>query len=152
MSSTQADVQKVINKLRKLPLEYQNKALKKVLRKNAKPLIVKAKSNIPRAAKPVHRYKDGKIVATYSPGNLRRSIGIIPRLRRTNAVFVGPRTGGKLKSDGYYGHFLELGTAFIQGIHYMENAYKATRNTVVAGITNDVKSILNNFSRKNGIR
>lgn len=152
MSSTQADIQKVINTLRKLPIEYQDKTLKKVLRKNAKPLIKVAKSNIPISDKPVHRYKDGKIVDTATPGTLRRSIGIIPRLRKTKAVFVGPRTGAGRKNDGWFGHFLELGTAFQEGIHYMENAYKATRNTVVSGITKDVKTILNQYSRKFRIR
>lgn len=149
--STQKDIQRVVQKLKRLPLKYQDRELKKILRRNAKPLVVRAKANIPKAAKPVHRYKNGKIVATYKPGNLRRSIRVLP-LRRTKAVFVGPVTGGNRKIDGYYGHFMELGTAFFKGIHYMERAYKATRIAIVAGITRDAKTVLTQYLRKNRIR
>lgn len=148
---TQQEIQKTIQKLKKLPLELQTKQLKKVLRKNAKPLVRKAKSNIPKALKEVHRYKDGKIVETHKPGNLRKAIGILS-LRRTAAVYVGPRAGAKYKNNGWYGHFLELGTVFQKGINYMENAYKTTQYTVINGITKDVKTVLNQYLRKNRIR
>lgn len=41
----------------------------------------------------------------YPPGNLKRSIGRITNLRRSTAVFVGPRRsrkGRSLANDGYY--------------------------------------------------
>ncbi len=151
IGSTERDVQRVVNKLKRLPLAYQKKVLKKIYKRNAKPLIATAKGNIPKAAKTVHRYSNGKIVASYSPGNLRRSIGVLP-LRRSRSVFVGPRTGGNRKNDGWYGHFLELGTVKQRGIHYMERAYKATRNIVINGITMDVKRVLKSYLRKNRIR
>jgi len=149
--SIQSDIQKVVNKLKRLPKDLQKKELKRILKKNAKTLVKKAKSNIPKASKPVHRYKDGKIVATYKPGNLRKSIRVLP-LRRSKSVFVGPVTGGKRKIDGYYGHFMEFGNRFFQGIHYMEKAYKSTRYIVLAGIANDVRQSLNKYLRKNRIR
>ncbi len=149
--TTKQQTQKVINKLKKLPLKYQKKVLKNIYKKNGKVLIKQAKSNIPKAAKTVHRYSNGKIIASYSPGTLRRSIGVLS-LRRSRSVFVGPRTGENLKNDGYFGHFLELGRVRQKGIHYMERAYKATRYAVLNGITADVKAVLKQYLRTNRIR
>lgn len=73
----------------------------------------------PISDRPHYRYKKGQgKVATYFPGNLRRSIKRLP-LRKTRDVWVGPfldktSAGGiyssDSKTDGYYAHFVEYGT------------------------------------------
>lgn len=73
----------------------------------------------PISDRPHYRYKKGQgKVATYFPGNLRRSVKRLP-LRRTRDVWVGPfldktNAGGiyssDAKVDGYYAHFVEYGT------------------------------------------
>lgn len=70
--------------------------------------------------KPVKRYKNGKVVATYYPGNLRRSVQLLD-LKNTSAKFVGyvvqPRGKGRgtfkndSKVDGYYARFVEIKSA-----------------------------------------
>jgi HK97 gp10 family phage protein len=147
----QRDIQKVINKLKRLPKEYQGSVLKKVLRRNAKAVVKAAKGNVPVAKKTVKRYINGKVVATYTPGNLKRSIGVLP-LRKTSSVFVGPRAGERYKNDGWYGHFVENGTAFQKGVNYMHKAYLTTKNVVLDGIKRDVQTILKQYIRKNKIR
>lgn len=144
------ELQAIINKLKTLPLELQDKELKKILRKNAKRVVKQAKSNIPKAQKDVHRYQNGKIVETHKPGTLRKSIGVLP-LRRTSAVYVGPRAGEKYKNNGWFGHFLELGTVHYKGIHYMEKAYNATKDAVLNGLKVDVKTIVDNWTKRNRI-
>ncbi|MEO0132752.1 MAG: HK97-gp10 family putative phage morphogenesis protein [candidate division WOR-3 bacterium] len=73
----------------------------------------------PISDRPHYRYKKGQgKVATYFPGNLRRSIKRL-NFRRTKDVWVGPfldktNSGGiyssDTKVDGYYAHFVEYGT------------------------------------------
>lgn len=70
--------------------------------------------------KPVKRYKNGKVVATYYPGNLRRSVQLLD-LKNTPNKFVGyvvqPRGKGRgtfkgeNKVDGYYARFVEIKSA-----------------------------------------
>lgn len=88
------------------------------LRKAAKPLIASARSKAPQSDEPHHRYLNGEMVATYYPGNLRRSIRALT-FRRSGAVFVGPNLAGSgwkgvfqgNKVDGYYAHMVEFGTS-----------------------------------------
>lgn len=77
----------------------------------AKPLIAAIKARAPVSDGPHSRYKDGRIVATYRPGNLRRSIRSLT-FRRSAAVFVGPKIDktGSGGVDGYYAHWVEFGT------------------------------------------
>jgi hypothetical protein len=79
-------------------------------------------SKIRDYAKPVNRYKNGKIVATYHPGNLKRAIGLLD-LTETVNVFAGvkvqPRgkARGQFKGnrvDGYYARFIEAKNPFIR--------------------------------------
>ena len=150
--SINKDVAKVINRLNKIPYHLREKERKKILRKAAKPLTRAAKANVPRSNKPTHRYSNGKIIATYYPGNLRRSIKVLP-LRRTINIFVGPHTkggSGNFKGrrvDGYYANFVEKGTVFQQGVHYMENAYKSTKGEVFRLIQTGVTIALKSYIR-----
>ena len=62
-----------------------------------------------------YRYKDGRRVAEYYPGNLRRSIQDL-ELRRVQGAIVGPRVTGSssgkfsgARTDGYYFRFVDRG-------------------------------------------
>jgi len=154
------DVQRVINTLKRLPKEYEQKALKKVLKESSKPLMKAAKANVPTASKPVKRYKNGKVIATYFPNNLKRAIGFLTKLRRTKAVFVGARlsksgTSGEFKGnrvDAYYAHIVEHGSVHQKGVHFLEKAYLSTKQIVFSKITAKTKAILKTFKRKNNIK
>ena len=81
----------------------------------AKPLIAEIQARAPVSNEEHDRYLGGKVVATYKPGNLKRSIKTLT-FRRSSAVFVGPRLnkGGSTgtfsgnRTDGYYAHLMEF--------------------------------------------
>lgn len=98
--------------------------------RQAAPILISAiQGRAPQSDAPHHRYDTpklssqlrapnglGKIVATYMPGNLRRSFKTLV-FRKSAAVFVGPvldkRGGGGTfsgaRTDGYYAHWVEYG-------------------------------------------
>lgn len=75
------------------------------------------------ATKPVSRYINGKKVATYHPGNLRRSIKILSHMKDRVNKYVGVerQPGGGVKgifvgsrTDGYYAHMVEKKRPYFQ--------------------------------------
>lgn len=98
--------------------------------RQAAPILISAiQGRAPQSDAPHHRYNTpkisgrlrapnglGKIVATYMPGNLKRSFKALV-FRRSAAVFVGPKLdkrggGGTFsgaRTDGYYAHWVEYG-------------------------------------------
>jgi len=138
---------------------------RKVLLKAAKILTESIRSYVPVAPKIVVRYKykgknakksgkgEGKIVAIYLPGNLRRSIKVLP-LRRTEAVFVGPKLakGSSSKGffasnsrvDGWYAHFMEYGTSRQKGggKHFMRRGFDSSKAQLIHTIKSGFKQII----------
>jgi HK97 gp10 family phage protein len=162
----QKSVDQVIKTLEKLPVALRDDVRKKILRTAAKPMISAARSNIKDSVKNHSRYPrgqkkksakgQGKVIATYTPGNLRRSIGIIP-LRKTANIYVGPRSkkdasgvysGGRY--DGYYGVFLEYGTKRISARPFMRPAYEATKDTVIKLIADGCRKAVDKYAKENG--
>lgn len=90
----------------------------------AKQLVLAIQARAPVGKKIHKRYDsglkragrgEGDVVATYKPGNLKRSFRILGKLRRMKAgVMVGPLLNGK-KTDGYYAHFVEFSTNNVDG-------------------------------------
>lgn len=90
---------------------------KDVLTKSANRLADAVKRLVPVADRPVHRYDAmGKKVATYYPGNLRRSMQVLDHID-SRAVFVGykvpprGRARGSFQGDrvdGWYAKFVEF--------------------------------------------
>lgn len=157
----QKSVDEAIAQLRKIPEALQAKERKKILTKAAKPLIEAARSNIRNSRKVHFRYKQnqkgkrsgkgsGTIIATYSPGNLARSIRILP-IKGVN-VFVGPKFAKKpsgsfagAKVDGYYGAMVEYGTKYAQPKPYLRPAYESTRQTIMDIIKKGVEDALKKY-------
>lgn len=99
------------------------KESKSAFRKASGIMINAIRSAAPKSDRPHTRYKavkfDGSVYRegfTYYPGNLRRSIRVLP-LRKTDALFIGPKldknpSGDDYKGnkvDGYYAHWVEFG-------------------------------------------
>jgi HK97 gp10 family phage protein len=98
--------------------------------KEAAPILISAiQARAPQSEKPHYRYSTpkvagnlrapngmGKIVATYMPGNLKRSFKTLV-FRRSASIYVGPKldkqgSGGTFtgnRTDGYYAHWQEFG-------------------------------------------
>lgn len=102
----QADLNNVIGRLRKLEPTLQAGPVKRNLATAAKPLVQAVKAATPVGTKEHSRYSRGVKVATYKPGNLKRSMQTLRFRRSKNAVFVGPKLGGA-RADGYYAHIVE---------------------------------------------
>ena len=98
--------------------------------KQAAPLLISAiQARAPQSDAPHFRYNTpklsqrlrapngmGKIIATYMPGNLKRSFKTLV-FRKSASVYVGPKidkrgSGGTFagaRVDGYYAHWMEFG-------------------------------------------
>jgi HK97 gp10 family phage protein len=162
----QKSVDQAIKTLEKLPLALRDDVRKKILRSAAKPLIAAARSNVKDSSGIHKRYgklvgkKAGKgagsAIATYTPGNLRRSIGIIP-LRKTANIYVGPRSKRAASGvysagryDGFYGVFIEYGTRRISPRPFMRPAYEATKDTVIKLIADGCRKAVDKYVKENG--
>src|SRR5690606_39080251 len=84
--------------------------------------------------KKIHkRYSGGKVIKTYSPGNLKKSIGIRnDRNRETPTVYVAPLIGKKRKYDGYYAHMVHGGTRHMKSNPFMDRAFSSTKGQVTS--------------------
>jgi len=136
-------------KIKQLPDKLKKREMLKIMRAGARPTIIAARNAAPVGDKPHSRYsrRTGEVLATYQPGNLKKSINHITGRRglgRENAVlYVGPRSKGK-KYDGYYGHFVHEGTANRDAAPnpFMEKAYRSTRGQVTSDLQRRVAKAL----------
>ena len=132
---------------------FDEKVKYKVSQGAAKPLSEKAKENVVVSSKPHNRTKNGKVIATYYPGNLKRSIRVI-KFKKNSTAYVGPKISGKgsgtgdfkgARVDGWYGHFIEYGTPKQAAQPYMRPAYESTKNEVteklIKGFTDEFKKV-----------
>jgi len=85
------------------------------LRNGAEILVNGMKSRVRVADKIVKRYKNGRVVATYHPGNLKRAIQILD-LKDKSSAYAGVKIQRRGKGtssgdnvDGWYGIFVEYG-------------------------------------------
>ena len=124
-------------KIKQLPDKLKKREMLKVLRIVAKPTVAAARAQAPVGNKPHKRYsrRDGSVLGSYLPGNLKKSIGNITGKRglgRQNAViYVGARSKGK-KYDGYYGGMVHGGTVHQAANPFMDRAYNQTKGMVTA--------------------
>lgn len=122
-------------KIKQLPDKIKKREMLKILRAVAKPTVQAAKAEAPVGEREHKRYskRDGGVIATYQPGNLKKSIGNITGKRgmaRVNAViYVGPRSKGR-KNDGYYGGMVHGGTKFQKANKFMDRAFNRTQGQV----------------------
>lgn len=124
----QGDLNKVIKDLRKLE-PFIRKSGKEDLREAAKILSTAVAIRTPIGKVKHKRYPtrkgkkagkgSGNVLATYRPGNLRRSIRVL-NFRRSSSAFVGAKLGKN--PDGYYAHMVERGTTTQPGQGFFEKA------------------------------
>ncbi len=123
------EITDAIRKLKGLSVRA-NRSVKGALSKAADPLLEEIffrapvseethyRYSTPKATKKIRAPKgSGKIIATYTPGNLERSFQVLKFRRAKNAVFVGPKfdkegstgTFSGNRTDGYYAAWQEFG-------------------------------------------
>jgi HK97 gp10 family phage protein len=104
---------------------------KKVLQYAAVPLVQAMQQRAPVGKKLHRRYLNGKQVAMYYPGNLRKSLQVLNKLKRSERLFVGPLksgskgTFGKNRFDPYYAGMVERGTRHSRKTPFIEPAVAA---------------------------
>lgn len=116
-------------KLQQVNDRVKKKEILSVLRKMARPYVRAGRSGdfVPVSKQP-HLVSGKRTRKVIEPGNLRKSIGTITgkkgRSRVNPTIYVGPRAKGKY--DGWYGHFVDEGTANgIEAQHFMKKIYSS---------------------------
>jgi len=120
----QTELNVAISRLNKLGDDVRRN-VKSDLKEAAGVIVSASKGAAPMSTKAHSRYSAGKVVAVYRPGNLRRSIRILPLRRAKQSVTVGPLARGG-SPDGFYGRFLEFGTKYLSPKGFMARAQAAS--------------------------
>lgn len=141
----QSDLNAVISRLRKLEPTLQSGPVKRNLANAARPLVQAIKAATPVGTKEHSRYSRGVKVATYKPGNLKRSMQTLRFRRAKNAVFVGPKLGG-VRADGYYAHTVEGRRPFFAPV------VNAMAPAVLKAAIELFKRDVDNFGQKQGFK
>lgn len=149
------------------------KLRRRVMRKPARIVVDAARPKIPRSKKPHYRYStakviksrraakgQGRIIATYYPGNLRKAIKRL-NFRRTPREFIGPvlakrgRTKGEFglnatRVDGYYAQFLR-GSRVAFRKTFLEPALTANAGKIVKVAEQELAKEVAKLKQKTGL-
>lgn len=164
MMNTQQEVNAIISSLRALNSQIA-KTIKSDLKGPADFLASAIKGRTPVGARVHKRYKSGKsmlfkrmpkgsgvVVATYRPGNLRKSIKTLTKLRRVKyAQIVGANTGSGA-NDGYYLHFsnndVKMSNGKVRpGKRFVESAILAAGPAAQRAVVQILQNKLSNANR-----
>jgi len=164
--SLEKELDEVIKRFQQIGKKVGKMNVTKELQQASRPLVVHARSNvrIKKDNKPHDRYnKDGEVVATYYPGNLKRSIKFLDHMAGPVTVFVGPEVGryskkgttGNFKDmrvDGWYAHFIHEGYGNNTANPFMTEAYEATKIGVLTNSIKNVSYVIDDIIDKHSIR
>lgn len=167
------DIAAAVLKLRGVS-KAAGRAATRALTRAARPLVEEIQFRAPTSDEPHSRYDtpkaskrlkapkgQGKIVATYTPGNLERSFDVL-KFRRSRAVFVGPKidkAGSKglfsgSRTDGYYGQWQEFGApnAGIPARPFVRPAVAAAQKEVLQIAVNDLKKAIERYAKEVAVK
>lgn len=151
--SSVTGVENLNKELEKLAKKLGSKESKKIYRRAAKVYTKAAETLAPRAPGNVHRYStpklngklkapkgSGVIAATYTPGNLGRSIKELSFSRKLKrALYIGPKRARRTapgtvfkgkKVDGFYALMNEYGTKNRQKKPFIKKAWNQSKGLV----------------------
>lgn len=163
------EVEKAVEALKKIGVVADKKERKKLLKRGAVVMRNEIRSNAPVSQRLHKRYStskaaknlkagkgQGNVVATYSPGNLKRSIRLL-NLRKSADWFVGPKVSRVTKGDftgnrvdGYYAHFVEYGApgAGVPATPFIRPAVSTGRSKVAKAIKRSIKKRIRQIVRQ----
>ena len=126
------EINEVINKLEKAVFSFSKRDRKGLLTKAAAPVRKELRNNTKVRDR---RNRRINIVGgrRYKPGNLKRSMKTLTKLKKSSSVFVGPEYGktAKTNADGYY-YAMAYGTpAMVGGKRKRLNALKNYRSQLL---------------------
>ncbi len=101
----------------------------------------------------------GNKVASYSPGNLGRSMNVLKFSRAKSKVFVGSklarRATGKFtgrRTDGYYLHMVEGGTKHAAARPFFHPSWERSKSRVFDIMKREFERLGKQFEQQNAIR
>ena len=165
-AALQSELNTLIRKLDGLG-EAARKDRNAILTEAAGPLQSAIAGRAPQSDQPHSRYStpklnkglrapkgQGHIVATYQPGNLRKSVQTL-RFRRSRAVFIGPRidkSGSGRKPDGYYAHMVNFGTVHQSAQRFVEAGVASAGDTSLRIATDLTKRKIETYATQQGLK
>ena len=143
-----ADLQRALNvvvsKLKKLEGAV-NKNIKSDLRTAAAGIVLAIK-----AKTPVGKVSQLRKGVSVKPGNLKKSIRVLPLRRTRGAVVVGPLARGR-NPDGFYGRFVEFGTSKMRAKPFVEPAVSASYPQAQRFAIELIKRRIEAYTKQNAI-
>ena len=166
IDATQREINALILQIRGMSREVQRAAISD-LKDSAEMMTIAIKSRTPVSSKPHSRYKRmansgrrmpkgyGVKVATYRPGNLRKSIRRLNLRKMKTAVMVGPLLGGKA-IDGYYAHFVNNDVKMTNGkirigAKFVDNAVSSVGPSVLQNMVSRLRDRVQAEAKKQGL-
>lgn len=131
-----------------------------------------AEAAAPRSSKTHYRYSTAKLtkkirapkgsgnkIASYSPGNLGRSINVLKFSRAKSKVYVGAKLSRQSKgnftgrrTDGYYLGWVERGTKNMGRKEFFHKSWERSKPRVLSIMTREFERLSRNFEQQNGIK
>lgn len=164
----QAEVTALVKKLESVG-EHGRKASRDAFRQAGGLLVSAIQGRAPVSDRPHYRYApsgsrrakkgSGKRLATYVPGNLKRSFKILT-FRRSEAVFVGPKLAkgnavGRFvgaRTDAYYAGMVEAGTRRMSGRYFVSQAEAAAGQQTLRAAAELLRREIDNHITKIGLK
>lgn len=154
----QADLNRVLRTLKGVE-PFVRKSGKADLREAAKILSTAVAIRTPVGVKTHKRYPkrtgrkaakgSGNVLATYKPGNLRKSIRVLS-FRRSPAAWVGPKLGKT--PDGYYAHMVERGTVHQPAQEFFKKAVASAGNATLNKAIQLLSRRIQSYGVNNGFK
>lgn len=127
----------------------------RILTEAAGPLRAAIAGRAPRSDAPHKRYKSGKVVAVYQPGNLSKSFSVLSFRRARFAKFVGPKldkTGGGKLPDGFYAGFVNFGTVHQSAKEFVEKGVDAAGSLTLKIATDLMKRKIDTYAAQKNLK
>lgn len=151
--TTQDEINTLIRKLRGISPALRSQS-KRALKEAAAPMVAAIRDRAPVSPALHKRYKGGKEVAIYYPGNLKRSIRVLALRRTKDAVLIGAKldtsgTGGTFRgnrADGFYAAMVEHGTIDAPPQPYFRPGVSASVDVTLTLATKNLKKVVDNYA------
>lgn len=161
----QNEVNKAVKTLEKLTYYFEREQ-RQILEYAAQPMVQAMQQGAPVGVKIHYRYPksrggrarrgEGQKVATYYPGNLKKSFRVLD-LRKTKDVIVGAKLSkgaarGKFgfgKFDAYYVHYVEYGTRSMAARPFVRPAIVRASPAVIRRVQIACNMFAAKFARQN---
>jgi len=157
--SVNRQIDQWIAKVEKSVGDFSRKDRRRIVRKAARPVVKQMRAIAPRSKRPHYRYPKGQPRVKYNPGNLRRSIKVLP-FRKTADAFVGPQFARKRAPeygapgqpvDAYYAAMI-YGSARRFRQRVIEPAARSSESQVIARLKKESRAAIKKAAAQRGIK